>query len=110
MMSGSCATSSSADSHGGIAAAPANVDLDVAALLPAEFLQALRKRRDARLSFGIVFGGIHQYADASHPLGLLRVRREQVQIAQPAYSRAVSQIVTLGAHNFINDHRGGTYV
>ena len=60
MTSGASATSS-----GGVAAlalrigrAPANVSLQVATNSPAEGLQGLRKRRNAGLSFQIVFGEI----------------------------------------------------
>ena len=57
--------------------APANVELQVATNSPAEGPQGLRKRRNARLPFQIVFGEIHQYADPAHPHVLLSARRER---------------------------------
>src|SRR5262249_25884595 len=44
---------------------------------PAQFLQPAQERRDAGSAFRIVRGGAHQHADASHPLRLLRARRER---------------------------------
>src|SRR4029453_13876835 len=55
---------------------PASVDLQVAAVAPAQLLQGLCERREAGLSFCIVRGHIHEHADTSHPLALLRARRE----------------------------------
>src|SRR5262249_22020495 len=43
---------------------------------PAQFLQPAQERRDAGSAFRIVRGGAHQHADASHPLPLLRARRD----------------------------------
>jgi hypothetical protein len=40
----------------------------------ARFLQALQECRKARLSFRIVGGEMHEYADAPHPVALLRTR------------------------------------
>jgi hypothetical protein len=40
-------------------------------------LQLLPERRNARLSFRIVRGQIHQNADPPRPLALLRPRRER---------------------------------
>src|SRR5258706_8276198 len=60
----------------GIGGGPSDVDMDVAADGPAPLLQPLQKRRQAGLSIRIVRGRMHQYADAAHPLRLLRARRE----------------------------------
>jgi hypothetical protein len=40
-------------------------------------LQPLDERDNARLSFRIVRGQIHQHTDPPRPLALLRVRRER---------------------------------
>ena len=40
-------------------------------------LQPLVERRDARLFFRVIGGKIHEHADPSHALPLLRVRRER---------------------------------
>ena len=61
----------------GIARGPAGVDPHVAAVGPAQLLQPLQERRDAGLRFRIVRGRGHEHADAPHPLGLLRARRER---------------------------------
>ena len=56
--------------------APADIDPHVAAVGPAQLLQALQERRDA----GCVPDRprpCHEHADAPHPLGLLRARRER---------------------------------
>src|SRR5262249_32309925 len=53
---------------------PANVDARVAADSPSCFLQSLQESRKARLPFRVVFGAIHEYADAAHAI-LLRARR-----------------------------------
>jgi hypothetical protein len=54
----------------------ASVDARVAAVGPAQLLQRLYERRVACLPFRIVRGQIHEYADATNPIGLLRPRRE----------------------------------
>src|SRR6516165_8266411 len=61
----------------GIACGPAIVDLHVAAVGPAQFLQPLHERRQACLSFRIVCGEGHEHADTPHPLALLRAHRER---------------------------------
>jgi hypothetical protein len=52
-------------------------DLQVAADGPTQFPHSLLERGDARLSFRIVRGKVHQHADAAHLLALLRPRRER---------------------------------
>ena len=64
----------------GIAAAPAILDLQVAALGPAQLLQALLKRSDAGLSYQIICRRAYQDTNASHPLGLLRARRGAIRL------------------------------
>src|SRR5262249_26647716 len=54
---------------------PAIIDLDIAALDPAEFTEGLLKRLYACLPFGVV-GNRHKYPEPSHPFGL-RARRER---------------------------------
>src|SRR5262249_15035180 len=51
--------------------------MDVATVRPAQRLQTLVERDDARLRFRIGFNGSEQHTDAPHPLGLLRARRER---------------------------------
>jgi hypothetical protein len=60
----------------GIACAPAILDPHVAAVAPAQLLQALLERRDTGLRFGIAHGQIHEHRDAPHSLRLLRGRRQ----------------------------------
>jgi hypothetical protein len=40
-------------------------------------LQGLLERYEAGLTLSIVRGTVHEHADAPHPLGLLRARRER---------------------------------
>src|SRR5262245_57415091 len=71
----------------GIAGTPANIDPHVAAIGPAQFLQALQERRDARLCLLIVRGQAHEYADAPHPLALLRPRHSPPRRRRTAEQR-----------------------
>ena len=50
----------------GIARCPAIVDPHVAAVGPAQLLQPLLESREARLSFRIVRGEVHEHADPPH--------------------------------------------
>jgi hypothetical protein len=59
----------------GIAGTPANIDPHVAAIGPAQFLQALQERREARLCLLIIRGQAHEHTDPPHSLALLRPRR-----------------------------------
>jgi hypothetical protein len=64
--------------HGvGIGAGPSVIDPHVLADGPARLLQALRQRRQAGLRFRIVRRHGHEYANAPHPLALLRARRQR---------------------------------
>src|SRR5215470_4260669 len=56
---------------------PASVDPQIAAVHLAQFLQLLDERSALRPSFRIALRPAHQYADAPHPLTLLRARRER---------------------------------
>ncbi|MEA2944438.1 MAG: hypothetical protein QOD09_4967 [Bradyrhizobium sp.] len=58
----------------GVGRRPADVDLQVAALGPAECLQGLAKHRHAGLSFRVVGGKRREHADAPHPVGRLGAR------------------------------------
>ena len=62
---------------GGIGRGPADVDAHVAADRPVRLLQPLQERSDAGLIFWIVRGCGQQHADPTHPLALLRARRER---------------------------------
>src|SRR5262249_3660315 len=70
----------------GIAASPTIVDLDIASFNPAQALEASQQRCDIRLSLRIPLGVPHEHADAPHPLGLMRPRRER-----PCRHRAAEQ-------------------
>src|SRR5262249_55994371 len=61
----------------GIVASPTIVDLDIASFNPAQVLEALQQRGDIGLSLRITLGVSHEHADAPHPLGLPRPRRER---------------------------------
>src|SRR5262249_54531672 len=64
----------------------AKVDLDVASIGPAQFLQALYQLPDQGLPFWIALREHTQKSDARHRAGLLRARRER-----PGDSRAAEQ-------------------
>ena len=59
----------------------------VAAVGPAQFLQSLHERRDASLCLRVVRGEWNEHADAPHPLGLLRARRERPRRRRAAEQR-----------------------
>ena len=89
MTSGASATNSAAclRMSSALPRGPASVDPHVAADGPAQLLQPLQERREAGLTFRIVRGRGHEHADAPHPLGLLRARRERPRAAAPPSSR-----------------------
>src|SRR5262245_10185492 len=60
----------------GVVATPSIVDPHVVTDGPAQLLQPLMESCEARLSFSIIGGGIHEHADPARPLRLLRVCRE----------------------------------
>ena len=60
-----------------VAAGPAGLDPQVAANCPARLLQPLHEGRDAGLRFRLIGRRVHQHANATHSLGLLRARRER---------------------------------
>ena len=92
MTSGASATSSATylTSALGIAGAPANIDPHVAAIGPAQFLQALQECCEARLSFLIVRGHAHEHADAPHALALLRACRQRTMPPHPPPSSVMN--------------------
>src|SRR5262249_51201006 len=55
----------------------ANIDLDIASLLPPQPMEFLPKRRDLGLCGRIAFGIPHQHADPSHAITLLRPCRKR---------------------------------
>ena len=79
MTSGASATNSAAylRMRSASAGGPPGIDPHVAAVGPAQLLQALQERREAGLPFRIVRGQVHKHADAPHPLGLLRACGER---------------------------------
>ena len=62
------------------------VEADIATLRPSASFQPLPERCEARLRFRIVLGDGHEHADAPHPAGLLRARRERPRRAAPPSS------------------------
>jgi hypothetical protein len=61
-------------------------NLDVAAVSPAQLLQACRSASN-RLSFGIVLGQALQHADTAYPIALLRARPKRPRGGRPAEQR-----------------------
>src|SRR5262249_34375156 len=84
---------------GGIGRGPPSVDLHVAADGPAQLPQRLQERPDAGLIFRIVRGCGQEYADAPHPLALLRPcpERPHSSAAEKRYERAPSHSITSSA-------------
>src|SRR5262249_48369584 len=70
----------------GIAGPPARVNLQVAALGPAQLLQALQERRNAGLTLWIVGHG-HEHGDPPHSLALLRARCKRPRGSRTAEQR-----------------------
>src|SRR6188472_3128335 len=60
-----------------ITATPAQIQAHVAAVGPSKLLQGLPERRNARLPIRVAIVGVHQSCDATHPIWLLRPRRER---------------------------------
>src|SRR5262249_4588139 len=84
----------------GITGAPAGVDPHVAAINPAQLLQALQECRKASLALRIVRRQAHEHADASHALRLLRARPERPRdrrAAEHRDQRATSHSITSSA-------------
>src|SRR5262249_61900873 len=61
----------------GITCTPAKLDPHIAAVDPAQLLHRFQERHDVGLRIRVVRGPVHQRADAQHPVGLLRSRRER---------------------------------
>src|SRR6266851_3892711 len=66
---------------------PAILNLDVAALGPAQLGEPFPKRGNADLPFWIAFRKVQQNSDAPHPLRLLRVRCERPSCHSAAKER-----------------------
>jgi len=54
-----------------------NCYVHYATFAPAQLLQISQKRRDFDSCLRIALGNLNEHADAPHPLGLLRARRER---------------------------------
>src|SRR5262249_42485577 len=80
---------------------PPSVDPDVTALRPAELLETLSERGDAKLCFRIALGKAHQYTDPPHPVRLLRARRERPRrrAAEQRDERATFHSITSSARS-----------
>ena len=61
-----------------------SVDPRVAADVPAQLPQPLQERPEAGLKFRIIRGCGQKYADAPHPLGLLRARGKRPRSCRAA--------------------------
>src|SRR5262249_4428282 len=59
-----------------ITATPSDFKLHIAIFGPAQLMQQLYEHRETSL-LGCRFGRTHEHADPSHPVGLLRARRER---------------------------------
>ena len=70
----------------GLGRGPARVDVYVAAVAPAQLLQALLERCDPGLIVSIIGGRGQKHADAPHAVALLGARRER-----PRYGRATEK-------------------
>src|SRR5262245_12497514 len=94
----------------GVVATPSIVDPHVVADSPAQLLQPLMESCEARLSFSIIRGGIHEHADPAH-LRLLRARRERPR-SRAAEERDELAALDLRAHSITSSARassvGGT--
>jgi hypothetical protein len=78
MTSGDSATSSAESLANAVATCrPANVDLHVATVDPAQFSQTLHERVDSCLSILDICRQAHQHADTPRSLRLLRARRKR---------------------------------
>src|SRR5215510_2680332 len=68
--------------------------------------------REARLTFRIIGGEIHEHADAPHRAGLLRARRERPRSRRAAEQRDELAALDLRAHSITSSARassvGGT--
>src|SRR4051812_7491507 len=70
-----------------VACSPAVFDPDVAAIGPAQNLQALQESGDTSLIFRIVRSGGNDHPDAPHPLALLRPRGKRPRCRRAAKQR-----------------------
>src|SRR5258708_34715721 len=85
---------------------PTIVDLDIASFNPTQVLEALQQRCDIGLSLRITLGVSHEHADAPHPLGRPRPRRERRcsrRAAEPYDEVAPSQSLTSSARSRIGE-------
>jgi hypothetical protein len=89
----------------GIAGTPANIDPHVAAIGPAQFLQALQERREARLSLLIIRGQAHEHPDPAHLIRLQCPRRERPCGCRAAEQRDEPPSPDLRAHSITSSAR-----
>jgi hypothetical protein len=68
-------------------APPEKVELDIAAFRPPELLEPLPECAHVRLKLRVALRMGHQYADAPHAVGLLRVGREWPRRSSAAEER-----------------------
>src|SRR5207253_2265616 len=66
---------------------PANIDVNVAALLPAQLLQPLAEGCYACVAFRVILAKTAQHTDASHTISLLGPRRERPRRRRAAEQR-----------------------
>src|SRR6516164_7346160 len=71
----------------GVSAAPTKVHPQVAAIGPTQVHKCLSERRVATLLLGIVFFALHEHADPSHALALLRACRQRPRCSSAAEKR-----------------------
>src|SRR5262249_18915606 len=85
----------------GVEFRPPSFDPYIASSDPARLREPLKERPDPGLKFRIVRGCRQQHADAPHPLGLLRTRRERPR------RRAAKQCdeLTTAAHSITSSAR-----
>jgi hypothetical protein len=74
---GSCANASSTGPISGITGVPTDIDPNVPTFDPAQLPKHLHECLNIGYGQCVCSGCVHQHADAPHPLGLLRARRER---------------------------------
>src|SRR5215510_13407832 len=97
---------------GEIAGSPANVDLEIAALVPTQVFQALPERADPGVRIPVALGEIVQHRNATDTLALLRARRARPKERRRGRRAAESQDELAAPHSITSSARasnmGGT--